>query len=466
MANGETFVMHGPVDKPQSGLTPPGQESDIYLKIKDIIPSLPEIHRSVPVPVMAGFFRKLAAFAGPGYLVAVGYMDPGNWATALAGGSAYGYTLLSVALISSLIAMLLQVLCSRLGIVTGRDLAQLCRERFPRPVALVLWGLAEIAIIATDLAELLGTAIALQLLFGVPLLLGVILTAFDAFLILWLQNKGVRWLEAFIIAMIVLIISCFAIEIALAAPEIGPLLRGYFPSPEIIGNPDMFYLAIGILGATVMPHNLYLHTALVQSRMIGDTVEAKTEAIRFAGIDSTIALTIALIINSSILILAAATFHEAGKTDIAQIQDAYKLLAPMLGLGLASTLFAVALLASGLNSTVTATLSGQVVMQGFLQFRMPMWLRRLTTRLVAIVPAIIITWLYQESGTTELLVLSQVILSLQLPFAVVPLMMFVSSPRLMAGFMPPHWMIVAGWVCAAMIVSINLKLLSDWLLGH
>ena len=411
-------------------------------------------------------WRRFLAFLGPGALVAVGYMDPGNWATALAGGSAYGYTLLSVALISSLIAMLLQVLCSRLGIVTGRDLAQLCRERFPRPVAHVLWVLAEIAIIATDLAELLGTAIALQLLFGVPLLLGVILTAFDAFLILWLQNKGVRWLEAFIIAMIVLIITCFAVEIALSAPEIGPLLRGYFPSPEIIGNPDMFYLAIGILGATVMPHNLYLHTAVVQSRIIGESVEEKREAIRFAGIDSTIALTIALIINSSILILAAATFHKAGMTEIAHIQDAYKLLAPTLGLGLASTLFAVALLASGLNSTVTATLSGQVVMQGFLQIRMPMWLRRLTTRLVAIVPAIIVTWLYQETGTTELLVLSQVILSLQLPFAVVPLMMFVSSPRLMTGFMPPHWMIVAGWVCAAMIVSINLKLLSDWLFGH
>lgn len=415
--------------------------------------------------MVAGFFRKLAAFAGPGYLVAVGYMDPGNWATALAGGSAYGYTLLSVALISSLIAMLLQVLCSRLGIVTGRDLAQLCRERFPRPVAYVLWLLAEIAIIATDLAELLGTAIALQLLFGIPLLLGVMLTALDAFLILWLQNKGVRWLEAFIVAMIVLIVACFTVEIALSAPEIGPLLRGYFPSPEIVGNPDMLYLAIGILGATVMPHNLYLHTAVVQSRNIGETAEAKREAIRFAGIDSTIALTIALIINSSILILAAATFHKAGQTEIADIQEAYKLLTPMLGLGLASTLFAVALLASGLNSTVTATLSGQVVMQGFLQFRMPMWLRRLTTRLVAIVPAVIVTWLYQESGTTELLVLSQVILSLQLPFAVVPLMMFVGSPRLMAGFLPPRWMIFTGWICAALIVAINLKLLSDWLLG-
>ena len=465
-AIGETFVMHGPVDKPPGGLDPSGRDSNLAFKIKDIIPSLPEIHRSVPIPAVAGFFRKLAAFAGPGYLVAVGYMDPGNWATALAGGSAYGYTLLSVALISSLIAMLLQVMCSRLGIVTGRDLAQLCREEFPRPVAYTLWLLAEIAIIATDLAELLGTAIALQLLFGIPLLLGVMLTALDTFLILWLQNKGVRWLESFIIAMILTILACFTVEIALAAPEIGPLLRGYFPSPEIIGNPDMLYLAIGILGATVMPHNLYLHTAVVQSRNIGKTDEAKREAIRFAGIDSTIALTIALVINSSIMILAAATFHEAGKTEIADIQEAYKLLAPMLGLGLASTLFAVALLASGLNSTVTATLSGQVVMQGFLQFHMPMWLRRLTTRLVAIVPAVVVTWLYQETGTTELLVLSQVILSLQLPFAVVPLMMFIGSPRLMAGFLPPRWMIVTGWVCAALIVAINLKLLYDWVLGH
>jgi manganese transport protein len=457
--------MHGPAEKPHNNLASTERTPTNDLKIKDIIPSLPEIHRSIPVPAVAGFFRKLAAFAGPGYLVAVGYMDPGNWATALAGGSAYGYTLLSVALISSLIAMLLQVLCSRLGIVSGRDLAQLCRERFPRPVAYGLWLLAEVAIIATDLAELLGTAIALQLLFDIPLLLGVMLTAFDAFLILWLQNKGVRWLEAFIIAMIVLIVACFTVEIALSAPEIGPLLRGYFPSPEIIGNPDMLYLAIGILGATVMPHNLYLHTALVQSRNIGNTVEAKREAIRFAGIDSTIALTIALIINSSILILAAATFHQAGQTEVAEIQEAYKLLAPLLGLGLASTLFAVALLASGLNSTVTATLSGQVVMQGFLQFRMPMWLRRLTTRLVAIVPAVIVTWLYQETGTTELLVLSQVILSLQLPFAVVPLMMFVGNRKLMAGFLPPFWMIATGWVCAAVIVSINLKLLADWLLG-
>lgn len=453
--------MHGLVDKARDTAAQP---SPTVLKIKDIIPSLPEIHQTVPVPV-GGLLRKLAAFAGPGYLVAVGYMDPGNWATALAGGSAYGYTLLSVALISSLMAMLLQVLCSRLGIVTGRDLAQLCRERFPRPVSHALWLLAEIAIIATDLAELLGTAIALQLLFGIPLLLGVLLTALDAFLILWLQNKGVRWLEAFIVAMIALILACFTIEIALSAPEIGPLLRGYFPSPEIVNNPDMLYLAIGILGATVMPHNLYLHTAVVQSRRVGEDVEARREAIRFAGIDSTIALTIALIINSSILILAAATFHQAGHTEVAEIQEAYKLLAPMLGLGLASTLFAIALLASGLNSTVTATLSGQVVMQGFLQFRMPMWLRRLTTRLVAIVPAVIVTWLYQESGTTELLVLSQVILSLQLPFAVIPLMMFSGSRPLMGQFLAPRWMIITGWLCAALIVAINLKLLSDWLMG-
>lgn len=456
--------MHGPVEKPRDIPAPLAQHPSTSLKIKDIVPSLPEIHQTVPVPV-GGLLRKLAAFAGPGYLVAVGYMDPGNWATALAGGSAYGYALLSVALISSLMAMLLQVLCSRLGIVTGRDLAQLCRERFPRPVAYVLWLLAEIAIIATDLAELLGTAIALQLLFGIPLLLGVMLTALDAFLILWLQNKGVRWLEAFIVAMIALILGCFAIEIALSAPQIGPLLRGYFPSPDIVNNPDMLYLAIGILGATVMPHNLYLHTAVVQSRRIGETVEAKREAIRFAGVDSTIALTIALVINSSILILAAATFHQAGQTEVAEIQEAYRLLAPMLGLGLASTLFAIALLASGLNSTVTATLSGQVVMQGFLQFHMPMWLRRLTTRLVAIVPAVIVTWLYQESGTTELLVLSQVILSLQLPFAVIPLMMFVGSSQQMGQFLPPRWMIVIGWFCAGLIVAINLKLLSDWLLG-
>lgn len=462
--------MHGPVDKSPLGRQPGTAgiaSSEDAQRIKNSLPSLPEIHGSVAVPVLtAGFLRKLAAFAGPGYLVAVGYMDPGNWATALAGGSAYGYTLLSVALIASLMAMLLQVLCSRIGIATGRDLAQLCRERFPRPVGYALWALAELAIIATDLAELIGTAIALQLLFGIPLLLGVMLTALDAFLILWLQTKGVRWLEAFIVAMIVLIFVCFGVEMALAAPDVRAVLAGYFPSPEIVGNPDMLYLAIGILGATVMPHNLYLHSAVVQSRKIGPTTAEKRDAIRFASIDSTIALTIALFINSAILILAAATFHRMGRADVAQIQEAYLLLAPMLGLGLASTFFAVALLASGLNSTVTATLAGQVVMQGFLQIRLPMWLRRLATRLVAIVPAVFVTWLYQESGTAELLILSQVILSLQLPFAVVPLMLFVSSRKVMGDFIAPRWMLALGWASAALILSINLKLLADWIWGH
>jgi manganese transport protein len=362
-------------------------------------------------------------------------------------------------------AMLLQVLCARLGIVVGRDLAQLCRERFPKPVAYVLWLLAEVAIIATDLAELIGTAIALQLLFGIPLLIGVLLTALDAFLILWLQNKGVRWLEAVIVAMIVLILACFAVNIVLSAPEIGAVLRGYVPSVEIVGNPDMLYLAIGILGATVMPHNLYLHTAVVQSRAVGPAPEQKREAIRYASLDSTIALTIALLINSSILILAAATFHTAGRTEVAEIQEAYKLLSPMLGAGFAATLFAVALLASGLNSTVTATIAGQVVMQGFLRFKLPMWLTRLLTRLVAIVPAIAVTWLYQETGTGELLILSQVILSLQLPFAVIPLMLFVSDRKLMGDFRPPVWMIVLGWASAALVVTINVKLLTDMALG-
>jgi manganese transport protein len=430
-----------------------------------LLASLPEIHHSVQIPATAGALRKLLAFAGPGYLVAVGYMDPGNWATALAGGSAYGYTLLAVALTSSLMAMLLQVLCARLGIVVGRDLAQLCRERFPKPVAYVLWLLAEVAIIATDLAELIGTAIALQLLFGIPLLIGVLLTALDAFLILWLQNKGVRWLEAVIVAMIVLILACFAVNIVLSAPEIGAVLRGYVPSVEIVGNPDMLYLAIGILGATVMPHNLYLHTAVVQSRCVGPAPEQKREAIRYASLDSTIALTIALLINSSILILAAATFHAAGRTEVTEIQEAYKLLSPMLGAGFAATLFAVALLASGLNSTVTATIAGQVVMQGFLRFKLPMWLTRLLTRLVAIVPAIAVTWLYQETGTGELLILSQVILSLQLPFAIIPLMLFVSDRKLMGDFHPPAWMIFLGWASAALVVTINVKLLTDMALG-
>ncbi|MBI0435967.1 MULTISPECIES: Nramp family divalent metal transporter [Acetobacterales] len=423
--------------------------------------SLPEVHRSVRVPNAGGFLRKLLAFVGPGYLVAVGYMDPGNWATALAGGSAFGYTLLSIALLSSLMAILLQALCARVGIATGRDLAQLCRERFPAPVAYPLWLLAELAICATDLAELIGTAIALQLLFGIPLLFGVMLTALDAFLILWLQNKGIRWLEALIFGFIALIFGCFAIQIALADPDWGAVLRGYIPAASIVMNETQLYIAMGILGATVMPHNLYLHTALVQSRDYGRDLDGKREAIRFSSIDSTVALSLALLVNSAILITASAVFNTAGRTEVAEIQEAYQLLSPLVGTGAAATLFAVALLLCGINATVTATLSGQIVMEGFLRFRLPPVLRRLITRLVAIIPAVLVTWFYGTSGTAQLLILSQVILSLQLPFAVVPLMLFAGDKGRLGTLTAPRWQLALGWASAALIIGLNAKVILD-----
>ena len=427
--------------------------------------SLPEMHRSVAVPNAAGWLRRLLAFVGPGYLVAVGYMDPGNWATALAGGSAFGYTLLSVALLSSLMAMLLQALCARVGIVTGRDLAQLCRDRFPQPVNVALWALAEVAICATDLAELIGTAIALQLLFGVPLLLGVVLTALDALLILWLQNRGVRWLEALIAGLIFLVFGCFATQLAMAQPVWAEVFAGYVPSASIVTNEAQLYIAIGILGATVMPHNLYLHTAVVQSRDYGTSVPAKREAIRFATIDSTVALSLALLVNSAILITAAAVFHAGGRTEVAEIGDAHELLAPMVGSAAAATLFAVALLACGLNATVTATLAGQAVMEGFLGLRLPPFFRRLVTRLVAIVPAVVVTWFYGASGTAQLLILSQVVLSLQLPFAVVPLMLFASDRKMFGELTAPRWQLALGWAASALIVTLNLKLLFGFVAG-
>ena len=443
-------------------MTPP---SDAARATQPDPPSLPEVHRSVAVPNAGGFMRKLFAFMGPGYLVAVGYMDPGNWATALAGGSAFGYTLLSVALASSLMAILLQAICARIGVATGRDLAQLCRERFPRPVAYPLWLFAEIAICATDLAELIGTAIALELLFGVPLLYGVMLTALDAFLILWLQNKGVRWLEALIFGLIVLVFGCFAVQIALSHPVWGDVLRGYIPSTSIVTDNTQLYIAMGILGATVMPHNLYLHTAVVQSRAWSQDIPGKREAIRFASIDSTLALSLALLVNSAILILAAATFHTTGNTEVAEIQDAYQLMSPLLGGSLAATLFAVALLFCGLNATVTGTLSGQVVMEGFLRFRLPPVVRRLVTRLIAIVPAVVVTWLHGETGTAQLLILSQVVLSMQLPFAIIPLMMFASDRKLLGELVTPRWQIATGWAIAAVIVALNIKVLADTVMG-
>ena len=427
----------------------------------DRLPSLPEVHRSVAVPNAGGFLRKLFAFMGPGYLVAVGYMDPGNWATSLAGGSAFGYTLLAVALTSSLMAILLQALCVRIGVSTGRDLAQLCRERFPKVVAYPLWFFAEVAICATDLAELIGTAIALELLFGIPLLYGVLITALDAFLILWLQNKGVRWLEALVVGLLVLITGCFTVQIALSQPDWAAVMNGYIPAVSILTNEKQLYVAMGILGATVMPHNLYLHTAIVQSRAWNRDDAGKREAIRFATIDSTIALTLALLVNSAILITAAATFHSTGNTDVAEIGDAYRLITPLLGSGLAATLFALALLFCGLNATVTATLAGQIVMEGFLRFRLPPVLRRLVTRLIAIVPAIVVTWLYGSSGTAQLLILSQVVLSIQLPFAVIPLMLFAQDRKRLGTFTAPAWQIALGWTTAVVIVGLNMKLLFD-----
>ena len=422
-------------------------------------PSLPEVHRSIPVPNSKGFWRKMLAYAGPGYLVSVGYMDPGNWATDLAGGAKFGYALLSVILLSNLMAILLQSLCVRLGVATGRDLAQACRDYFSPRVSFLLWILCEIAIAACDLAELVGSAIGLQLLFGIPLVWGVCLTALDVIMVLFLQGKGFRYIEALVITIIAIIGGCFIAEIIFAKPDAGELLLGYVPSLEILQNQAMLYIAVGILGATVMPHNLYLHSSIVQTRAWEEGSDKKWEAIKFGTIDSTVALSIALFINSAILILSSATFHFSGYQEVAEIQDAYKLLSPVLGVGSASAIFAFALLASGQNSTLTATLAGQIVMEGFLNFRLPPWLRRLLTRLIAIVPALIAIILFGEGSTTNLLVFSQVILSLQLPFAVIPLVMFTSNRNLMGEFVNPFWLKALAWLVASIIVGLNTWLL-------
>jgi manganese transport protein len=428
-------------------------------------PSLSEVFGSIATRPQGPLWRRLIAFLGPGYLVAVGYMDPGNWATSLAGGSKFGYALLTIALLSNLIAILLQALCARLGIGAGRDLAQACRDAFPRPVSWSLWLAAEIAICATDLAEVIGTAIGLNLLFGVPLEIGVILTALDVFLILWLQNLGFRWIEAFIVTLLGVITVCFAIQIALADPDWGAVIRGFAPTTKIVSNPEMLYLSLGILGATVMPHNLYLHSGVVQTRRFGDTVPEKREAIKLATIDSTIALMFALLINASILILAASTFYKAGKTDVAELDQAHSFLAPLLGSAIAPTLFGIALLCCGMNSTVTATLSGQIVMEGFLDIRLPAWARRLLTRAIAIVPAAAVTIWYGESGTAQLLILSQVVLSLQLPFAIVPLVMFTADRRKMGALVAPSWVTVLAALAALLIIALNVKLIADQVFG-
>jgi manganese transport protein len=422
-------------------------------------PSLPEVHQSIEVLASLGFWRKLLVFAGPGYMVAVGYMDPGNWATDLEAGSRFNYTLLSVVMISNLMAILLQSLALRLGIVTGRDLAQACRDYYSRPTAIFLWILCEIAIAACDLAEVLGSAIALNLLFGLPLAWGVCFTALDVLVVLYLQQKGFRYVEALVISLIGVIGVCFAIEIFLSRPGPLAIVAGFVPSPEILRNPGMLYIAIGILGATVMPHNLYLHSSIVQTRKYQITHEGMKEAIKFATLDSTIALTFALFINAAILIVSAATFHHTGNRPVAEIQEAYKLLSPLLGTTLASVLFAVALLCSGQNSTLTGTLAGQIVMEGFLNIRLRPWLRRLITRLLAIIPAIICVILYGESGTTRLIVLSQVILSLQLSFAVFPLVQFTSQKSKMREFANPLWLKWLAWLVAVFIGLLNIWLL-------
>ncbi|WP_337043181.1 Nramp family divalent metal transporter [Emticicia sp. 17c] len=423
--------------------------------------SLPEVHGSIDIPKNGGFWKKLAAFIGPGLMVAVGYMDPGNWATDIAGGAKFGYTLLSVILISNLFAMLLQHLSLKLGIATGRDLAQACRDAYSRPVSFVLWILAEIAIAACDLAEVIGAAVALNLLFGIPLTYGIVITAIDVIFILFLQNRGFRVVEVIVGALILIILLCFGYEILVSNPNWLSVSKGLVPSSQIVVNPEMLYIAIGILGATVMPHNLYLHSSIVQTRKIENTPAAKKSAIKFATIDSTASLFIAFFINAAILIMAAATFHFSNNQHVADITDAYHLLDPILGVKLAGLFFAVALLAAGQNSTLTGTLAGQIVMEGFLNIKLKPWLRRLLTRLIAIVPALIVAIIYGEHGTSELLVLSQVILSLQLSFAVVPLVAFTSDKLKMGEFANPTWVKYTSWVVAVIIIGLNAYLLFD-----
>jgi len=432
-----------------------------HLQEVSLPPSLPESHGSIPVRANGPTWRKFLSFLGPGYLVAVGYMDPGNWATAIAGGSQFGYTLLSVALISNIMAILLQSLCARLGIATGRDLAQACRDTYSKPVSFVLWILAELAICATDLAEVIGTAIGLYLLFHIPLEWGVLITGLDVILVLALQRLGFRWIEAFIITLLIVIFGCFGVQAWLAQPDLADIANGFIPSPEIITNPAMLYIALGIIGATVMPHNLYLHSSIVQTRAIGQDESSRRSAIKFASLDSGLALMLALFVNASILVLAAATFHAHGLTDIVELQDAHNMLAPLLGTGLAATLFAVALICCGLNSTVTATLSGQIVMEGFINLRLAPWIRRLITRSIAIIPAMIVTVLYGESGTAQLLIFSQVILSLQLPFAVVPLVLFTRDKVKMGNLAAPTWLTASAAVIATLLIALNIKMIYD-----
>jgi len=425
------------------------------------VPTMPEVFASVPVSATAGFWRKVFAFGGPGLMVAVGYMDPGNWATDLAGGARFGYTLMSVILISNLMAILLQHLALKLGVVSGRDLAQACRDHYSRPVSLALWVLCEIAIAACDLAEVIGSAVALNLLFGIPMVVGVVLTALDVLIVLFLQNKGFRYIESLVSGLIFLIGSCFAYELIVSQPNLAAIFGGLLPRPQIISDPGILYIAIGILGATVMPHNLYLHSSIVQTRAFARDDEGKRMAIKFATIDSTVSLLFAFFINAAILIVSAAAFHGTGHQDVADINDAYYLLSPVLGVPLASICFAIALLASGQNSTLTGTMAGQIVMEGFLNIRLRPWMRRLLTRSIAIIPAVIVAGIYGEHGVGRLLILSQVILSLQLSFAVVPLVIFTSDKRKMGRFTNPLWLLITAWAVTIIIVALNAYLLGQ-----
>jgi manganese transport protein len=446
------------VESPQSGF------ASAWRRDSDL-PPLSEVFRSVNVPANATVFRRFLAFLGPGYLVAVGYMDPGNWATSLAGGSRFGYALLFVALLSNIMAIILQSLAARLAVGTGRDLAQACRDAFPRIIAWPLWVLAELAIIATDLAEVIGTAIGLNLIFGIPLEIGILITGLDAFLVLYLQNKGFRRIEALIVTLLGVVTVCFAVQLALASPDWGGVIRGFAPTTDLVTDPDMLYLALGIIGATVMPHNLYLHSGIVQTRAYGASLPQRREALKFATIDSTVALMFALTINASILILAAAAFHGEGRPYVEELGVAHSLLAPLLGSAIAPTLFGIALIACGLNSTVTATMAGQIVMEGFIRMRVPAWFRRLITRGIAIMPAIFVTLLFGEGQTAKLLILSQVVLSLQLPFAVVPLIAFTADRRKLGRLASPRWLTAIASVVAVLIIALNIKLIADFALS-
>jgi manganese transport protein len=421
------------------------------------------MHRSIAVHEHGHWIRRMLGFMGPGYLVAVGYMDPGNWATDLAAGSAFGYSLLWVIMLSNLMAILLQILAARLGIVTGMDLAQACRSHYSRTSARLQWVMCEIAICATDMAEVIGTAIALNLLFGIPLIWGVSLTVLDVLLVLWFQQRGFRYLEALVMALLSVIFLCFAVNLALAQPQWSAVAAGFIPTQQTVTDPKMLYLAIGIIGATVMPHNLYLHSSTVQTRRFTITDAGKRNALRFATIDIVIALIFAFMVNAAILITAASAFHLNGHRDVVEIQEAYHLLTPLLGTGIASLLFGLALLASGQSSTLTATLAGQIVMEGYLQLRLPAWMRRLLTRAIAVVPALFVTGYYGESGIAQLLIFSQVVLSLQLPFAVIPLVRFTSDKTKMGRFVNPLWVTRLAWLVALIIILLNATMVYSFL---